>query len=346
MNTAKLATELYNKDITAANVFFYLLAQAAEKDGWQNKRQIMQGEYICKKKELADTLNLSRYKLDAALQILIDDGKISVATSPQFTIIAIIDYLNYTECNSVHKSVCESAAELSNNDISIEQAFNEQNTKGICVPIDEQMSASNKERKEEDEREKKERSKEKRERGEEEKKEIIPLTPLRDLPDGNTVSLSPSGEVLATEELPKSNIVLVYPDRTSQINGKAKLEDGKGEEEREKKVSRLERKEKEAATGKKPARSKYFLSLAEAHRLIKTRVGNKSPSLAEAMCEWATMRYAIRGKDCRLTERAIKQAFDFLNNCNYRETQAVACVQQSIDQHWLGLYELKAAPDR
>ena len=95
MYAAKLATELYNKDITAANVFFYLLAQAAQKDGWQNKRQVMQGEYICKKKELADTLNLSRYKLDAALQILVDDGKISVATSPQFTTIAIIDYKNY-----------------------------------------------------------------------------------------------------------------------------------------------------------------------------------------------------------------------------------------------------------
>lgn len=325
---------------TASIALWYTLVSIANKAGNSNDLAVT-SLMLCAK------TGLNEAGLYRARNKLIKAGRITVTSPggknvPLYTIICLASEENTDETQPKNK---QNDSVLAGETVTLcREKADETQTKN------EQVNAqmSNKERKEEDERERKERSKEKRERGEEEKKEIIPLTPLRgnDLPDGNTVSLSPSGEILATEELPKSNIVLVYPDRTSQTNGKAKLEDGKGKEEREKKVSRPERKEKEAATEKKPARSKYFLSLAEAHRLIKTRVGNKSPSLAEAMCEWATMRYAIRGKDCRLTERAIKQAFDFLNNCNYRETQAVACVQQSIDQHWLGLYELKAAPDR
>ena len=151
----------------------------------------------------------------------------------------------------------------------------------------------------------------------------------------------PAGEGVQGKGGLEGNSYLVHlQEQGGKQGAKEELGDGMTEE-REKKESRRERKEKEAASsGKRAAKPKYFLSLAEAHQAIDRRLAGKSDALAAAMKEWATMRYALR-RDGRMTERAIDSAFEFFNKRRYDERQAIRCVQQSIDHLWIGLFDIQ-----
>ena len=333
MNIINLVTELYSGDMTAANMFFYLLAKAAPEDCAQKGHQVVRGEYLCTKKELMDTLHLSRYKFDAALKILVDNGKITVSASPQFTIIAITNYESYSECKGSCQSAHKSANETADQDTPIKQEFVGQIVGSNNIPIS--MPNSMLKERNEEEKEKKERNKERKEREEAKRENIPPYPPYR-------------GEVSGGKTEKEKDIRASLEDKANlfclnNLNGQTSLEVGesvsvRAGEQREKKESRGERKEKGAAPPR--ARPKYFLTLAEAHRLIEQRLAGKSDALAATLKEWATMRYALR-KDGRMTERAISNAFDFLNRQNYGEQEAIACVQQSIDHLWLGLFKLQ-----
>ena len=234
-----------------------------------------------------------------------------------------------------------------------ETAFSQEDADEIQAK--ESLAQFDKERNEE-EREKKERSKERKER-EEAKRENIPPYPPRGECEGGEKANSennkpvclakpgenakPAGEGVQGKGGLEGNSYLVHPQEQEGRQGaKEELGDGMAEE-REKKESRRERKEKEAASsGKRAAKPKYFLSLAEAHQAIDRRLAGKSDALAVAMKEWATMRYALR-RDGRMTERAIDSAFEFFNKRRYDERQAIRCVQQSIDHLWIGLFDIQ-----
>ena len=86
-------------------------------------------------------------------------------------------------------------------------------------------------------------------------------------------------------------------------------------------------------------REKYFLSLQEAEAVADSVTGNQA--VREAAYEWIRMRYAKKGEH-RLTEKAIRGAFQKLRDMNYNnEDQAVAYFMQSVGFLWDGVFPLK-----
>ena len=329
---------------TASIALWYTLIGIANKAGISSGMAVT-SIMLCAKTGLNES---SLYRARAKL---IKAGRISVTSpggknTPIYTIIPFI---------SAENTDATSAERRQNDNILAgeETAFSQEGAGEIQAK--ESLAQFAKERNEE-EREKKERSKERKER-EEAKRENIPPYPPRGECEGGEKANSennkpvclakpgenakPAGEGVQGKGSLEGNSYLVHPQE-QEGGQKVKEELGGGmAEEREKKESRRERKEKEAASsGKRAAKPKYFLTLAEAHQTIDRRLACKSDALAAAMKEWATMRYALR-KDGRLTERAIDNAFEFLNERRYDERQAIRCVQQSIDHLWIGLFDIQ-----
>lgn len=329
---------------TASIALWYTLIGIANKAGISSGMAVT-SIMLCAKTGLNES---SLYRARAKL---IKAGRISVTSpggknTPIYTIIPFI---------SAENTDATSAERRQNDNILAgeETAFSQEGAGEIQAK--ESLAQFAKERNEE-EREKKERSKERKER-EEAKRENIPPYPPRGECEGGEKANSennkpvclakpgenakPAGEGVQGKDGLEGNSYLVHLQEQEGGQG-AKEELGDGiAEEREKKESRRERKEKEAASsGKRAAKPKYFLSLAEAHQAIDRRLAGKSDALAVAMKEWATMRYALR-RDGRMTERAIDSAFEFFNKRRYDERQAIRCVQQSIDHLWIGLFDIQ-----
>ena len=308
---------------TAAIALWYTLIGIANKAGVSGGMAIT-NVMLCAK------TGLNESSLYRARTKLVKAGRISVTSpggknAPVYTIIPFTPADNADETTAMCKQN-ESLIAGEIVDLSQVNADKTQAKRG--------QKQNDKERNEE-EKEKKERNKERKEREEAKRENIPPYPPYRGEVSGGKTEKEK--DIRASLE-DKANLVCL-----NNLNGQTSLEVGesvsvRAGEQREKKESRGERKEKGAAPPR--ARPKYFLTLAEAHRLIEQRLAGKSDALAATLKEWATMRYALR-KDGRMTERAISNAFDFLNRQNYGEQEAIACVQQSIDHLWLGLFKLQ-----
>lgn len=200
-------------------------------------------------------------------------------------------------------------------------------------------------------------SREKEQRANNEDKELQKIAPENPAPTpinniyNNSFSKTLSYSILNTNSLPKDTTSqsdidnLTTSNLTNERKEKENITAKAVKKEKEKNQAVLPKGEKstpaDAVTPSetKPGKSKYFLTHAEATAYIRKRC--KDDRLADKMCEWADMRYAMR-KDSRLTQTAIDRSFKTFERYGYHTAEkAIACLQQSIDNLWAGLFRVK-----
>lgn len=201
-------------------------------------------------------------------------------------------------------------------------------------------------------------SREKEQRANNEDKELQKIapenpapTPINNIYNNNSFSKTLSYSILNTNSLPKDTTSksdidnLTTSNLTNERKEKENITAKAVKKEKEKNQAVLPKDEKSAPANAvtpsetKPGKPKYFLTHAEATAYIRKRC--KDDRLADKMCEWADMRYAMR-KDSRLTQTAIDRSFKAFERYGYHTAEkAIACLQQSIDNLWAGLFRVK-----